>query len=678
MCGLAGIVIPPTLGGTDVSLVLRGMGDALTHRGPDDCGIWIDLACQIGMAHRRLSIQDLSAAGHQPMPSTSGRFIITFNGEIYNHEAIRQQLLIEGYAPIWRGHSDTETLLGAFEAWGIESTLRQCVGMFALAVWDHQERTLTLARDRMGEKPLYYGWVGSGTTRAFVFGSELKALQAYPGFEPVVCRESLAQYLRFCYVPAPRSIYKGIYKLEPGSLLVLQGNAIPEAPSLPLRPGDSHGSITLHRWWCLKTVVAQGTKHQFRDDADGVAALEYALRRSIKDQSIADVPLGAFLSGGVDSSAIVALMQSQSASSVKTFTIGFDVGGYDESPYARAVAKHLGTEHHEMRVTAQMAQDVIPLLSWMYDEPFADSSQVPTYMVSKAAREHVTVSLSGDAGDELFGGYNRYFWGDRVWARLAWLPFPIRCHLGRAVQAIPSSVLDVVARPLTGLTSKGLETARLGDKLHKLGARLERVKTLQDLYRSLVSEWTDPASLIINREVGIVVEPPSLLDDPLPAAGADESPLPMMYQDSITYLPDDILCKVDRAAMAVSLETRVPFLDHRVIETAWQLPLHMKIRSGTGKWALRQVLYKYVPQELIERPKAGFAMPIGQWLRGPLKDWAEELLSSTRLEHDGFFHPAPIRQKWTEHLAGRADNTASLWTILMFQSWLDSTGKGAA
>lgn len=649
------------------------MREALSHRGPDDAGHWVDPASGIALAHRRLSVVDLSAAGHQPMRSPGDRYVIAFNGEIYNHQSIRSRLQVALRPTAWHGHSDTQTLLAAFEQWGIEETLAQCIGMFAIAVWDIREKSLILCRDRMGEKPLYFGWVGSGELRAFAFASEIKALRAYPGFEGRVCRQALAQYLRFCYVPAPRSIYRDIYKLEPGCLLRISGRPPLDAPTVVLRPGDRHGSLEIRRWWSLSRTIESAAGSPFRDERESVSALEESLTEAIKIQAVADVPLGAFLSGGVDSSCIVALLRRQSNRPVKTFTIGFDEAGYDESPFAAAVAKHLETEHHEMRVTARTALEIVPQLPWMYDEPFADSSQVPTHLVCKAAREHVTVALSGDAGDELFGGYNRYFWGDRIWSRLSWIPFPIRRQLGLMLQRTPTTALDILGMPIASLASRGVGAIRIGEKLHKLGARLEHVKTMADLYRSLVSEWDDPASLILNDGSLDVHEPASLIDDPLPTIGVQQSPLPMMYQDAMSYLADDILCKVDRAAMAVGLETRVPFLDHRVIETAWRMPLDVKIRAGVGKWALRQVLYKHVPKELIERPKAGFAMPIGQWLRGPLKPWAEELISSARLSKDGFFRPAPIRKKWAEHISGRADHTPSLWTILMFQAWLESS-----
>ena len=679
MCGITGFWDAPARLEGELNEMARSMANAIAHRGPDDSGAWADAQAGIALGHRRLSIIDLSPAGHQPMASSSGRFVMAFNGEIYNHLELRAELEKSphpegaGVKLGWRGHSDTETLLAGFERWGVGATLAKTVGMFAIALWDVQQRTLHLARDRFGEKPLYYGWAGSGAGQAFVFGSELKALRAFPGFANPVCRQALSQYMRFMYVPAPRSIYQDIYKLEPGCLLSIKGAAPIAAPTQPLRPPAVYENLTLSRWWSLADVVQFRVHNPITDKVEAVNALEQRLADAVKLQSLADVPLGAFLSGGVDSSAIVALMQQQATRSIKTFTVGFEEAGFDESPHARAVAKHLGTDHTELYVTAAEAQAVIAQLPAMYDEPFADSSQIPTHLVCRAAREHVTVALSGDAGDELFGGYNRYFWGPRIWAKLAWLPYPVRQALGAAISAVPVAGWDALSRPANALLLGGKGITQAGDKAHKLAARLRGVRDLDDLYKSLVSEWQDPAQVVRGDNGCTVVEPSSLLADPLPEcdlAGVANSPLRMMYRDSMTYLPDDILCKVDRAAMAVSLETRTPFLDHRVAELAWQLPLDMKIMGGQSKWQLRQVLYKHVPRELIDRPKAGFGIPVGQWLRGPLRPWAENLLDQNRLNAEGYFYPGPIRKKWAEHLSGQRDHTASLWAVLMFQAWL--------
>jgi len=624
------------------------MALAIRHRGPDDSGAWTDTQDGIALGHQRLSIVDLSPAGHQPMVSANGRFVLIFNGEIYNHLELRGLLRSFRNDEEWRGNSDTETLLAGFEEWGIELTLKKTVGMFAIALWDREEKVLKLARDRLGEKPLFYGWVNG----AFVFGSELKALRAYPNFSNPVSREALALYLQHCAVPAPYSIYQDIFKLEPGCLLSLS------AMDFAVK------RVQIEPYWLLTDAVHHGLAAPIKSEAEAVSSLEYVLREAVALQTVADVPLGAFLSGGVDSSTIVALMQAQSSRPVKTFTVGFDENGFDESPHALAVAQHLGTEHHTLRVTAADAQAVIPLLPGMYDEPFADSSQIPTYLVSKSARQHVTVALSGDAGDELLGGYNRYFWGQRVWSRLGWMPPMLRQSLGAGIQHIPVALWDALSVVLPGAHG----VSRLGDKAHKLAHRLKTVETVDDLYRSLVTEWPQGADLVLG--AGRL---PTKLHNASLVAGVPEAEHRMMLWDTLTYLPDDILTKVDRAAMSVSLETRVPFLDQRVVELAWRLPLHMKIRGGQGKWALRQVLYKYVPRELIERPKAGFGVPVGQWLRGPLRDWADELLDEARLEREGYLNVVTIRQIWQEHLSGRYDWTSRLWTVLMFQGWLEGT-----
>ncbi|MFZ4801695.1 MAG: asparagine synthase (glutamine-hydrolyzing) [Chlorobium sp.] len=647
MCGLAGCIAGQVATSSlPWPILLQQMGDAIRHRGPDDSGVWFDEHHRVGMVHRRLSVVDLSMAGHQPMRSFCGRYVIVFNGEIYNHLALRSKLGASGAAPVWRGHSDTETLLAGFVAWGVMVTLQRAVGMFAFALWDTVDRCMTLARDRFGEKPLYYGW----TRDSFIFGSELKALRAYPGFDTSINRSALALYFQHCTVPAPYSIYENICKLQPGCLLTL-------------RVQDVAGRlVSITPYWELTNAVRQGQENLIQNETEAISRLDAALRESVALQAVADVPLGAFLSGGVDSSLIVALMQAQSARPVQTFTVGFDESGFDESPYALAVARHLGTQHHEIRVTADDTRAVIPLLPSLYDEPFADSSQIPTYLVCQAARQNVTVALSGDAGDELFGGYNRYFWGKRIWSRLAWLPVGLRQVLGCSIQQLPTKEWDRLANLLPG----GYGIARLGDKAHKLAHRMKTVKCLDDLYRSLVTEWPEEAGVVKGAH-----RLTTLLDSTSLVQGVTEAEHRMMLWDTLTYLPDDILTKVDRAAMGVSLETRVPFLDHRVAELAWRLPLNMKIRGGEGKWALRQVLYKYVPRELIERPKAGFGIPVGQWLRGPLRDWAEALLDERRLEREGYLHPSPIREVWQQHLSGRHDWTVRLWTVLMFQAWLE-------
>lgn len=645
MCGIAGYL------GSDghsetAELLLQKMGDAIAHRGPDDNGVWRDCNAGIGLSHRRLSIVDLSPAGHQPMSSASGQYVIVFNGEIYNHLSLRKSLDAVGLAPDWRGHSDTETLLAGFDAWGIQSTIEKVIGMFAVAVWDKRTRTLTLGRDRLGEKPLYYGWQG-GT---FLFGSELKALHAHPEFNAEVDRNSLALLMRHNCIPAPYSIYRGIAKLQPGCLLTvsLSRRELYEVP-----------------YWSGRQTIETCLANPFTGSAgEAVDALEELLKDAIGLQMLADVPLGAFLSGGVDSSTIVALMQAQSSMPVRTFSIGFNDDLYDEAKHAKLVARHLGTDHTEWYVSAQDALDVIPRLSALYDEPFADSSQIPTHLVSHMARQQVAVSLSGDAGDELFGGYNRYVVTSRMWGRLSLMPVGIRSLMANLITRIPPRKWNALAKALFSVLPKRKGVVNWGANLHK-GAGVMACCSVAELYRGLVSHWSDPSSLVIG-----AVEPATVITDLIRQPVVNSDVERMMALDMLSYLPDDILTKVDRAAMGVSLETRVPFLDHRVVEFAWRLPLEYKLRDGVGKWALRQVLYKYVPRELIERPKQGFGIPIDSWLRGPLRDWAEDLLNEKRLKQEGFFIPAPIRLKWQEHLSGQFNWQYHLWDVLMFQAWL--------
>ncbi|MBT5551917.1 MAG: asparagine synthase (glutamine-hydrolyzing) [Nitrospina sp.] len=664
MCGIAGIfgqTTTPSLPGMAETMVA-----SLVHRGPDDNGVWVDEDANIALGHRRLSILDLSLEGHQPMLSADGRYVMVFNGEIYNHSELRVDLEKESESlesKAWRGHSDTETLLACFSQWGIEKTLERSVGMFAIALWDKLDRKLYLARDRFGEKPLYYGWVGN----AFAFGSELKALRKCEGFSNSVDRNVLALYMRYCYVPAPYSIYQNIFKLEPGCLLTISIGATKQPPSSVPKAPTLNKDFTLERWWSLDSLISSGVQHQITDEREAIGMLESRLAEAIRLQSIADVPLGAFLSGGIDSSSIVALMQKHSSRPVKTFTIGFEEEGFNEATYAKAVAKHLGTEHIELYIASSDGLNIIPNLPQLYDEPFADSSQIPTHMVCRQARSEMKVALSGDAGDELFGGYNRYFWAKRIWNKLSWLPQPLRSKLAETILLIAPGNWDTIAELVNNFLPARKRISLLGDKAHKLASRLRNVRDLDDLYLSLISEWSDPASVVIGAQ-----EPSTLLDDRSMKAGRSDHEHRMMYWDSLTYLPDDILCKVDRAAMGVGLETRVPFLDHRVAELAWQLPLNMKIRNGQGKWVLRQVLDKYVPKALIDRPKAGFGVPVGQWIRGPLNEWAEVLLDENRLRQEGYFNPAPISKKWAEHKAGTHNWTPSLWATLMFQAWLES------
>ena len=613
------------------------MASTVAHRGPDDAGCWSDIAHGIGLGHRRLAIIDLSAQGHQPMVAGSGRYVLVFNGEIYNHLALRDEL---GAHP-WRGHSDTETLLACFERHGIAASLLRLVGMFAIAVWDRTDETLTLARDRVGEKPLYFGWQGEGAGAVFLFASELKGLRAHPAFAAEIDREALCLLLRHDCIAAPHSIYRGIRKLEPGCWLTVS-----------LRRREPQ----VQAYWSAAEVARRGaTVGRFNGSAEqAVDELEALLKTAVRQQMVADVPLGAFLSGGVDSSAIVALMQAQSARAVRTFAIGFHDEAHDEAAHARAVAAHLGTEHTELYVSAAQAMAVIARLPTLYDEPFGDSSQIPTFLVSQLARRHVTVSLSGDAGDELFCGYERYRDSARRWQQVSASPQPLRRGL---------------AACLTALRSHAGAPALPDDRWQRAAALLAS-ESPDALYRRIVSHWPDPARVVLASR-----EPATHFSGQAPALAGLEGVQRMMALDLLTYLPDDILTKVDRAAMAVSLETRMPFLDHRVVEFAWTLPLEYKWRDGQSKWALRQVLYRHVPRRLIERPKMGFAVPLAGWLRGPLRDWAEALIDEPGLRREGYFDVAAIRQTWRQHLSGRRDWQHALWNVLMFQMWLRETAR---
>lgn len=615
----------------------------IQHRGPDGDGVWTDGEAGVALGHRRLAIIDLSPAGHQPMISPSGRYVLVFNGEIYNHLALRQAL--PGVS--WCGHSDTETLLAGFEQWGVEATLQRSVGMFAIALWDRSERALYLARDRLGEKPLYYGWQRG----VFLFGSELKSLERHPAFANEIDRNAIALQLRHNYIPAPFSIYRGISKLEPGTWLRVTASSVSAMP-------EPSG------YWSVRETVEQGLANPFAGtDEEAIQLVDSTLREAVAAQMVADVSLGAFLSGGVDSSTIVALMQAQSQQPVRTFSIGFNEAGFDEAQHAKAVAAHLGTHHTELYVTPQQALDVVEKLPFLYDEPFSDSSQIPTFLVAQMTQQHVTVSLSGDAGDEIFGGYNRYMFAPSLWKKMRWVPANFRHGLARLLTSVSPAQWDGLFAGVRPLLPAGLRFAQPGDKLHKLLGVLD-VASPELLYYALVSHWASPTDVVLH-----ATEPLTQVTDRARWPAVDSLEHWMMAVDAMTYLPDDILAKVDRAAMGVSLETRVPFLDHRVVELAWRLPLHMKVRNGCGKWILRQVLYRYVPAALIERPKMGFAVPLDSWLRGPLRDWAESLLDEQRLKQDGFFAPGPIRQKWREHLSGRRNWQYHLWDVLMFQAW---------
>lgn len=654
MCGLAGYLgFGYQHNSAATVTVLKRMADTILSRGPNDFGVWHD-EVGIAMVHRRLSIVDLSPAGHQPMICPTGRYVIVFNGEIYNHLELRADLERLGtggmVSTYWRGHSDTETLLAGFATWGIQATIKRCIGMFAFAVWDRKVRVLTLGRDRLGEKPLYYGWQGSGENAAFVFGSEVKALKVHPSFAAEINRDALCLLMRHNYIPAPHSIYRGIFKLPAASFLTV---------SLDRR------EPTIETYWSLLDVAVTGNRSPFGGSPEeAVEELEDLLKSAVRQQMVADVPLGAFLSGGVDSSTIVALMQAQSETPVKTFTIGFNEEGYNEAVHAKAVARYLGTDHTELYVTPQQAMAVIPQLPTLYCEPFADSSQIPTFLVSQLARQKVIVSLSGDGGDELFGGYNRYLLARSLWGKISRIPCGMRSIVASGIRAVSPVAWNSLLGPLQKFAPKSLRQVNIGDKLHK-GAAVLVAQRIDDLYFGLVSHWKSEKLLVGG------VEPVTCLRGNLLLLSGLDDIHRMMAMDTITYLQDDILVKVDRAAMGVSLEGRIPMLDHRVIEFAWRLPQSMKLRDGIGKWILRQVLYRYLPKQLIERPKMGFSIPIDHWLRGPMRDWAELLLSESRLRAEGFFNPKPIRQKWAEHLSCKRNWQYHLWNVLMFQAWLE-------
>jgi len=647
MCGIVGVLKHQT---GDLKAVMQPMVDALHHRGPEASGIWVDQQYGLALGHARLSILDLSPHGHQPMLSADGRYVVTYNGEIYNFAELRHELEQSGHR--FRGHSDTEVLLAAISQWGVEPAISRCNGMFAFALWDRITRRLYLVRDRLGEKPLYYGRSG----KMFLFASELKALKAYPSFKADINRNVVALLMRHMYIPSPYSIYHGIFKLPPGTILTLDlADTASEETARPVP------------YWTVKDIAERGASQEtMLSDEEAIDRLDHLLRDAVRLRMVADVPLGACLSGGIDSSTVVALMQAQSTRPIKTFSIGFNERAYDEAIHAKMVARHLGTEHTELYVSPEQAMAVIPLLPTMYDEPFSDSSQIPTFLVSQLARRNVTVSLSGDGGDELFGGYTRYLYGRRIWQGVGWMPMSFRRFLANGINLTVPLIGDAVFRRMGAVIPTQQNTV---DKLQKL-AQILAIGDQDAIYRNLLSHWKEPSTVVSG-----AVEPKSLLTDRAQWANLSDFTKRMMYLDTVTYLPDDLLVKLDRASMAVSLEARLPLLDHRIVEFAWQVPISMKIRGRQGKWLLRQVLQRYVPHHLIDRPKMGFGIPIDSWLRGPLREWTEDLLDERRLSKEGIFHAQPIREKWVEHLSGKRDWSYLLWDVLMFQGWWSAHGR---
>lgn len=658
MCGLTGfLTVTPNQASNDMLATLGRMADTLHHRGPDDTGLWCDPDHAIALGFKRLSILDLSSAGHQPMTSSSGRYVIAYNGEIYNHLDLRTEL---GAGHPFRGHSDTETLIEGFAKWGIEATLQRTIGMFALAVWDTRDHILTLARDRLGKKPLYF-WHDRST---LLFASETKALRAHPAFDAKINRSQIGVFLKNSYLPTG-SIYHNVVSVVPGSLV-----------TIPLHDNDfwtGERFPTMKRYWGFRAAMTKGFELPFHGSYErAVDRLDQLLTDAVGQRMLSDVPLGAFLSGGIDSSLVVALMQKQSSRPVKTFTIGFEIEAYDEAPYAWRVAQHLGTEHTELYVTAKDALDVIPLLPTLFDEPFADPSQIPTYLVSKLARQHVTVALSGDGGDELFCGYRRYFEAlDGFFS----LPEgnPKRKGLATRLARLSRVMPGPVRRMMSGLLRSGrnLPWRKLA---RTCSISSDLFSDYGPHYRYLynLSHWQTEDGAELDLAIPDTRSAARELCEWLEVPQTEASHFQQVWQayDTVNYLPGDILTKIDRASMGVSLEARTPLLDHRVVEFAWTLPHVFQAQGRIGKRILRDVLARYVPRELFERPKAGFGVPIDAWLRGPLRDWAEDLLNEDRLRREGFFNPAPIRRKWREHLERKADWHYLLWDVLMFQSWL--------
>lgn len=650
MCGITGFLnIRNDLDRREIQAIATSMHKSLAHRGPDDADVWQDPDVPLVLAHRRLSIIDLSAEGRQPMMSASGRYVTVYNGEIYNYLDIRADLEQLGHT--FRGRSDTEVMLTAFDQWGINQALQKLNGMFAIVLWDRQERQIHFIRDRFGKKPLYVGWAGGN----LVFSSELKAFHKHPAFESEISQQGLSNYMHYAYLCAPYSIFKNVWQVLPAGRLVVNASAI--------KPGTDL-SEHMEAYWFMPDVVNQARAHPIHEtEGDVIDDFENRLKLAVKQRMISDVPLGAFLSGGIDSSTIVALMQQVASNPVKTFSIGFEEQAYNEAEHAKKIAEYLGTEHKEFYVTGKEAMDVIPTLPDMYDEPFADSSQIPTHLVSKHARDHVTVVLTGDGGDEILGGYERHFMIPAAWKKVGWMPHPFRALGAAILTIIPEQVFDV-ARP---------GHPQFGRRIHKL-AGLVRQHGTMDVYNYLMSSWIKPEAVVLNAD-----DPLIPLTDPLwqvPGLNMGEG---MMYGDTLSYRPNDLMVKVDRAGMAVSLEARAPLMDYKLFEYCWALPHHMKVRGMSGKWLLKQVLKRHVPESLYDRPKMGFGVPINQWLRGPLNEWAAELLNPQKIKEQGLLNAQVIDKIWQEHNKGLNINSSGshLWTVLMFQAWHERWMKGS-
>ena len=661
MCGIAGFL------STDNKFFLRNLKnldkikDVLYHRGPDDNGIWHNNDELVAFAHTRLSIQDLSSAGHQPMKSSSGRYLMVYNGEIYNHLDLREKIKSLDKDKTWKGNSDTETLLSSFDYWGIQKTLSLCSGMFSIAVWDIQTKELTLIRDRFGEKPLYFGLVKNN----FIFGSELKVFKKITSFDNEISRDSLNLFLRFAYVPAPRSIYQNIYKLLPGAMLKITKDHLDKMINTKV---NTYEKFRINKWWHAKEVFNLQSTKMYSNEDKAIKDTEEVLTKSIKSQLISDVPVGTFLSGGIDSSIVSTLMQKNLSTKIKTFTIGFENKYYDESIYAKKIANYLGTEHNELILSQNETLNIIPTLHKVYDEPFADSSQIPTILISQFAKEKITVALTGDGGDELFGGYNRYIFLKNFWKMLSIFPFSLRKGFAQSLDMLPVEFLNKF-NFIFNFISKS-KVSFFGDKVSKFSHKMKFVKNLDDLFLSLLSTYQNPNSLVLNSH-----DNSKQIFDYKKNLNYSDYESFMMFVDSQTYLSDDILCKVDRAAMSVSLETRVPFLDKNVIEHAWRIPTNMKIKNKESKWILKQILNKHIPRNYTERPKMGFGIPLGDWLRDKLKEWSETLLEENKLKNQGYFNHVEVRKLWSEHQSKKRDWSGVLWPILIFQSWLDENSK---